>query len=990
MSSIRRWAPFTLITIGYVVILRIAVYSVYYLYKIYTISPHFGPDFKVSPDDYGLVDILLVIFMKLWSCLPEQVSFGPSVMSEIVGVAVGALYGLSLGAICYFTWVFSTRVQIVLGKYKTENNVWWNGKIARRIMFLTVLAAPLLQFWVYAALPIYHHIVPSLNDSVRSFDHTDAVYKEIYNTHVKDLRLLDLLILSLPGWAVCGLVVWIFKKWKEYPELKERFYDWKYRSKATGGFFQHQNAEPLPDIVVGVDFHTGEPIVQPGGDRNLNNLIAGSIGTGKTSARIIPEANQDLNHMVDMINHVDEDTPEDQSRRLNGLTVIEPSNDLCKKVYTLAKAHGIPEEAIYYLDPTNPETRGINPLRGPIEKAVETFVMVIQSLAANSDEFFKQSQRSHLKHYVYLLKLAKGNDATFDELMQMYSDMYLVVELLESVEKRIPQGWQQIENRDERNHWYIVDGICKWFRERGIEVPTDRNGAALRYETGPNRGKVIILDKQADFVQGLRNILDDIASSKIIRRVLFGNSDFDVDTHLKAGGILLVNTAKGELSELSSTLGRFIILMMHNGVFRRDSNSRDPYHHIIVDEFPDYFYENFTTLPAQSRKYKSIISIACQSLAQLSKDFGDDTMYVVMSTMRHKMCYADIDPKTARVFSEYFGEEYVYESSDSEQMTSALSNSPGRREGVSVKKTVKVRLSPSDLIHLKPFVGALKLVEENDSSQPVRLVRANFVPQSEFEKAKKQVDPEKGSRWLAYREEYAARFNDQLLRDMGILDEAKHNPIDAYPAKEYERVIGQAVLDPDGQIGPLDRKMVQTMYEGKASDKVTQGQPATITEHTQEVIVTPIPQTTTTMPFPSQQKAVESIREEKEKPSQQDAFGAFDPMEAIMQQMESFGLEDIEESPESKPTVVEQEQPSIHNLSDPGVEQESEWTDLLALPMNLGDEEESFYDEGQLQQDLSALIKKKGVQIEAGKQENKKPTVSLNEDELFEALKSGK
>ncbi|MEB8799559.1 hypothetical protein P4I81_25300 [Bacillus cereus] len=48
-----------------------------------------------------------------------------------------------------------------------------------------------------------------------------------------------------------------------------------------------------------------------------------------------------------------------------------------------------------------------------------------------------------------------------------------------------------------------------------------------------------------------------------------------------------MNTAKGELAELSNVLGKFVLLSMQNAVFRRKPNV-SPYHHIIVDEFPDF------------------------------------------------------------------------------------------------------------------------------------------------------------------------------------------------------------------------------------------------------------------------------------------------------------------------------------------------------------------------------------------------------------------
>ncbi|TKI79109.1 hypothetical protein, partial [Bacillus mycoides] len=104
--------------------------------------------------------------------------------------------------------------------------------------------------------------------------------------------------------------------------------------------------------------------------------------------------------------------------------VIEPSNDLCQKVYKLVQAHKIPESSVYYIDPTNPDTKNINILRGPVDKVAEVFAMVIQGLSESNNAFFEQAQRNHLKQHIYLLKMHNPQkDVTFDDLIEMYDDV---------------------------------------------------------------------------------------------------------------------------------------------------------------------------------------------------------------------------------------------------------------------------------------------------------------------------------------------------------------------------------------------------------------------------------------------------------------------------------------------------------------------------------------------------------------------------------------
>lgn len=796
MNSLKRWTPFVCISLAYVLLLRVCIISIKQICGIYMLKEF--ESISLSPIETA-GDIIYTILCKIMYVSPQSVVIGEGFVDTLIETIISCTYGISLGIFATYTWFLSTKVDMDIKQVR-----WWSGKIPRWIMFITTLAAVFLQFIVWSQLPILNKYLPIIKGAIESYNHSEM--KEYLITEIRNITLLSRVLLSIPVFCVVGLVFFINKKWKDHSEeLNTIFYEWTYKSAKMSHLFKYQEKVKYPDIEIGLDAKTGEPVIQSGKDRNLNNLICGSIGTGKTSARGIPELNQDLNYLVDFINNFLDSTEEEKQNGVNGMIVIEPSNDLCKKIYQLTKSHNIPEEAVYYLDPTNLETIGINPLRGPVEKAVETFTQVISGLAANSEEFFKQAQRSHLKHYVYLLKLTKKNEATFEDLMEMYHDIYVVINYLEDVEKTIPHDYTEIENRDLRNHWIIVKGICSWFRERGIHVVTDRHGNPLYHETGKHRGKQMILDKQAEYVQGLHNILDDLSASKLLRRVLFGNSDFDIDTHLKAGGILLVNTAKGELLDLSNAFGKFILLLSANGLFRRNPEGKDPFHHIFIDEFPDYIYESFPSIPAQSRKYKGIITIASQSLAQLAQIYGDDYMYVLMNTLRSKMVYADVDPKTARAFSEYFGEDEVYEQTFQEATSAASMSSPGRRDAVTVKKTLKARLSVSEIIHLPEFYGAVKLAKKK-----VQIVKANFVPKQEFIKAKKRVHDKNAQEWLAYRKEIMANMEQQLLKEMGILQEGKSNPHDAVPLKEIERMFTVDVKHPI-RVTELDKPIIDNV-----------------------------------------------------------------------------------------------------------------------------------------------------------------------------------
>ena len=176
----------------------------------------------------------------------------------------------------------------------------------------------------------------------------------------------------------------------------------------------------------------------------------------------------------------------------------------------------------------------------------------------------------------------------------MYNDAQLVWRMMQKLEDRIPKDIDSIEDRDSKNYWKIMQSVKEWF-DKAYVIATSGFGKNMTTEyvqSGKYQGEYKIIDTKTEHVVGLRNILDDIGKNILMRRVLFDKSDFDFDKFLEYGGILLINTAKGQLSNLSNVLGKFSLLCYQNAVFRRPPMTSS-YNALYCDEFPDYIYEEF-------------------------------------------------------------------------------------------------------------------------------------------------------------------------------------------------------------------------------------------------------------------------------------------------------------------------------------------------------------------------------------------------------------
>lgn len=704
--------------------------------------------------------------------IPSFVLFGSSLNPGLIGFFLSTF-------ILITGWLISTKFP------KFQTSIWrvlwfWN-------MFLGIT---FYYLWLIT-MPVYNTLIPYLGNLINKLQ-VDNIW---FAVAVGDINTLFITIIFTPSVVTGMILMWLGGQYSQYSEdIKTAFYEFEYKNSLLQKWFKKGDTEQWPDVVLGPDSETKELIIQPGRDRTLNNIIIGSIGTGKTAALLLPIINQDLHWMTKFINDYPQisklenyDSEDVRGKYLNSISIIEPSNDLCQKAYQLVQAHGIPEKSVFYIDPTNENTPSINPMQGPVDQVAEAFAMVIEGLAeGGGNDFFKQSERNHLKNYIYLLKLHNPKkEVTFDLLLRMYDNPQLVREIHLELKDTIPKDFDLIENRDERNHWAIVKQIDEWFDMNHIPkvFRVAGNAVAEKVTHGEYRGQDVYVDAQGEYVKGLRNTLNDIGANILIRRVLFGKSNFSFDEHLEKGGILLVNTAKGELAGLSNILGKLILLSLQNAVFRRKPNT-STFAHIIADEFPDYIFQTFKEFPAQSRKYKAIVTVVAQTITQLADKYGETYMQTLLGTLRHKMVYGDIPSYDAKLFSEIFGEDEKFEEGKNEQAVSPLQEQPMLRTGSSYQKKKEAILSPSDIIYQKAFQAAIKIVV-NNKPVPVRQIDANFVPRAEFEEAVVKVLPENGDIWLVARRK--AKETDLELIQQGI-EEVTAAPPELMEGKNEEKL----------------------------------------------------------------------------------------------------------------------------------------------------------------------------------------------------------
>ncbi|MDC2829073.1 type IV secretion system DNA-binding domain-containing protein [Limosilactobacillus mucosae] len=498
----------------------------------------------------------------------------------------------------------------------------------------------------------------------------------------------------------------------------------------------------IPNIILGTSMETDDYVIQDSNARRQNSVWYGPIGSGKTSTIFIPQIKQDIDSYLQYIRdykYISKDPTWMKSRGkafqyLNGFNVIDPTNDLCKEVYELCMKMGVPKDRVIWIDPENERTPGMNLLRGPVEKAAENVTNIISGLKGGNNDFFRQSERTHLKNYIYLLKLSAvmtNSIASFGELIRMYNDIELVYEKMTTLDKYVDilaqkskqaekqaqeQGDEQsiIDYKEMSDKYQVAWQTSQWFH---TNVQTMTSGKNVKtYPSGPHQGDPMHYDAQEEYVKGLRNTLDDISKNIPLRRVLFrDDDDFNLDDFLHNGGILLCSTAKAAVGDqLAEILGQIYTLSFQAATFRRIPNT-EPMHPLYADEFPDYLSESFSAYAAQARKYNVPIIIAAQSPAQLAYKYGSQYFDTLMTVMLTRGTFGDMGANDAKLLEPLFGEKVVTTESVNDQDIDIGADLDSNRRMLSTRRETVPNISANGIMGLERFTVAVRTPGQHGS-----------------------------------------------------------------------------------------------------------------------------------------------------------------------------------------------------------------------------------------------------------------------------------
>lgn len=453
------------------------------------------------------------------------------------------------------------------------------------------------------------------------------------------------------------------------------------------------------DTVLGIIKETGKPNIIPAKDRYLHMLVLGVTGSGKTSQSLLPMVAKDVKcHDL-------------------GVVCLDPKGDFAEQVYALAKLEG--REDVVYFNPTLENCPYFNPLVGDLDSVTECLVTTFKKLENEQRTFFANMDEMLMRRCIKVVKRLKGDDATLWDINVLMNNVEGKGKRMLDDLSRAPESDPLIQQENNE--------IISWFNNDYYSTLSGMRSATKTYEQ----------------CSGVRNQVSKLLANSLVKRLLCpeiprANMNYDeyldFDRVLEEGGILSMSSAQGELRELGSFIGYFLILSFESAVFRRPG-SEDTRKGVIfyVDEFQKYANDGYADLLTQGRSYRVASVLATQTRAGIAANSGAAEgkvlIDVVSSNCRNKIVYPGCSFEDAQYYSKEFGEKKVFKEKVSLSRDKGLLgryNTANQKESISTDEKYEPLFTPTDIMQ-RPFGEAVAQVIRHNTVQKPCVVKLQFI-----------------------------------------------------------------------------------------------------------------------------------------------------------------------------------------------------------------------------------------------------------------------
>lgn len=621
----------------------------------------------------------------------------------------------------YLTWHYSTitipkkKGKVILGDWSKTKKGRWKAALFNLLPFH-------ILSWCAAAKYVVENFLDYLV-SVRLHE----PYKNIILTDD-----LDSLVLILFVGPILFSAIAIFLQVRDYminkDLLSNHFMDWQ------APYFKryaHEYQLDTADVIVGYELDTKKPIIIKESERFLHEGVFGATGSGKTSTTLLLRIAQDLIKIA-------------TGERKMSLIFLEPKGDGVDDVLKMCEKLGVPKEKIKVIDPTKSWSMKYNPFSGNRDSAAASFQGTLNALTGDQDPFFKGQQEETASLYTLLAKIRYGNSTNILHLQKMYLDARYLADIVENVRLLIDRSREDKDLTPEKKvELDAFDQVVSYFENDVLDYKTFRQQEEIRPVLYPNdhkyAGRQMVESKKEKYITGAKKYLNEIALNSMLKSLFVcneGEEPFDADEFLKEGGVLLVNTALGDLDELSLLFGQFFIRQFQSAIFRRAKESDETGEERIptffyIDEFPLFANESFERILTLARSYKVGAIIAMQSIAQLDA-VGLAYRKSILGNASHKTVFGRGPVEDNEYFSAEFGEQIIVEESMNESGSPMTSENQVWGYRLNTQKKLVPRFTPTDIRELPFKQMIVQVVDESNSIGAPKRAIGEFVHESKL------------------------------------------------------------------------------------------------------------------------------------------------------------------------------------------------------------------------------------------------------------------
>ncbi|WP_411347058.1 type IV secretory system conjugative DNA transfer family protein [Paenibacillus sp. WLX2291] len=389
-----------------------------------------------------------------------------------------------------------------------------------------------------------------------------------------------------------------------------------------------------------------------------------------------------------------------------GISVVEPKGDTAEMVAEMCGEMDLP---CHYIDPLKANSASFPVMKGDEDDVAEAMVSVLKSMFGKQEAFFATVQELAGRNITKLLKRLYGDDVNLDDVLRAMRDQQLLEDRVK--ELRFKEG---------------ESDLVQFFQAELLGAQKE---------------------KYQQFVVGLRAQLENITSNRLLKPILMGQSDFDMDRHYSEGGILAVNTAMGKLKSAGDAFGMFTLMHLQNGTFRRPGTeqTRIP-HFLLTDEYARYINPEVERFLSVGPEFRTAVILAAQSLGQLEVESGKFSAkamkQAILTSCRNKISFGGLSYQDALEFSREFGKKQIISRQSTFKQQMLMPNL--LPENYRDTEQEEDRIYYTQLMDGLPKFYYVARLQQEGTPLPPKIGKGNFIPRDwrerrEWEVRKKQL-----------------------------------------------------------------------------------------------------------------------------------------------------------------------------------------------------------------------------------------------------------